>query len=362
MIKLESIILKIKQDLISRRGIQTLSLFSAQVLLLGTGILIGIINTRTLGPVDYGILACFFTFTSFTVIFFRFGLFSSAGLLLAQTKDELKKKELIGASVIFAFLVGICYAVFIFISSFYVDGLMHTNIGWIFRYVSILIVFLPFTIIIPLLCRGLNQIRLLSLFTVIPNILYLCLALILMHFKKIDPFEFILINLVSSAITIIIIIILLRPSFENLSENIKLILEKTRIYGKHLYLGQCIDLASSQLSGLFIAIFVNTTQLGFFSLATNIVSPMVNFSQSLAITKFTDFVDQKRITTKVIFVNFIWLVVCIIGLILLGKFVIHILFGDAFLPAYNLIPLPAIAASFQGMYQPFNMFIEIKKR
>ena len=107
MIKQNAIFTEFKKDLTGKTGRQTSTLYIAQIIALFLGVFVGIINTRTLGPEGYGILAFFFTITSFTVLFFRFGFFSASGLLIAQAKEERKERELTGASVIVAFFIGI---------------------------------------------------------------------------------------------------------------------------------------------------------------------------------------------------------------------------------------------------------------
>ena len=92
--KVKEILYEFKKDLLGKTGKQTSILYSSSIISLFLGVFIGIINTRALGPQGYGILAFFGVTTSFTVLFFRFGFFSSSGLLIAQAKEERKEKEL----------------------------------------------------------------------------------------------------------------------------------------------------------------------------------------------------------------------------------------------------------------------------
>ena len=133
-------------------------------------------------------------------------------------------------------------------------------------------------------------------------------------------------------------------------------------YGFHLYLGQIADQSTYQLDRIFISYFVNTTQLGFYTLAMAITSPMVGLSQALSMSLFKRFVDMKRIPKKVIWYNFLWLASCVIGLTIFGKFIVVLLFTEKFLPVVPLIFPLALASFFQGMYQPYNMFFAAKKK
>ena len=360
MIKPHAIITELKKDLTGKTGRQTSTLYLAQIIALFLGVFTGIINTRALGPEGYGILAFFFVITSFTVLFFRFGFFSASGLLIAQAKEERKERELTGASVIVAFIIGVSYAIFILFLSFFVDDIFHTNVGWILRCTSFLLIALPLSMLIPQVGRGMNKIERISLFNVIPTAVYLLGALMLLKIIEIEPFDFILLHIVASIIGILVVIYLFHPLFNNIRKNLKEIWKKTKEYGIHLYLGQIADQSTYKLDGIFITYFVNTTQLGFYSLAMAITSPIVGLPSALSMSLFKGFVDMDRIPKKVIYYNFLWLAACVAGLVIFGKFIVVLLFTDKFLPTVPLILPLALAGLFQGMYQPYNMFLGAK--
>lgn len=360
MVNAKSIVCEFKKDLMGKTGRQTSTLYISQIVALFLGIFIGIINTRVLGPEGYGILAFFLAITSFTVLFFRFGFFSASGLMIAQAKGERKERELTGASVIVAFLIGISYSFFILFLSFFVDDIFNTNIGWILRYTSFMLIALPFTFLVPQVGRGTNKIERMSFFNVIPKVIYLLGALMLLKIIQIEPFHFILLSIFSTIIGVLVVMHSFHPLFNNINENLKEIWKKTKEYGFHLYLGQIADQSTCQLDKIFITYFVNTIQLGFYSLAMAMTAPMVGLSQALSMSLFKGFVDMGRIPKKVIYYNFLWLAACVAGLVIFGKFVVALLFTENFLPSVPLILPLALAGFFRGMYQPYNMFLGAK--
>jgi len=360
MVNLKRIVHEFKKDLTGKTGKQTLIFYFSQIIGLFLSLFISIINTRVLGSEKYGILAFFLTITSFTLLFFRFGFFSATGLLIAETKDEIKEREIAGASIIIAFFIGVFYSFFIFLLSFFVDDIFHTNIGWILRCTSFLLIALPYGMLIPQIGRGMNKIEKMSLSGIIPKIVYILGALLLIKIIKIEPFHFILLHIFCAIVGVLIAIYLFQPLFRNLKENLKNIWRKTKEYGFHLYLGQIADQSTYQLDRIFITYFANTTQLGFYSLAMAMTAPMVGLSTALSTSLFKRFVDMDRIPKKVIYYNFLWLASCVIGLIIFGEFIVVYLFTEEFLPVVSLMPPLALAAFFQGMYKPYNMFLGAK--
>ncbi|MEX2690280.1 MAG: lipopolysaccharide biosynthesis protein [Candidatus Njordarchaeum guaymaensis] len=350
----------LKRDLRSKTGKQTFTLYGSQIITLFLGVFIGIINTRTLGPKGYGILSLYLAIISFTVLFFRFGFFSASGLLIAEAKKREKERELTGASIIIALLIGITYSLFILILSFFIDDLLHTNIGWILRYTSFMLVALPFTMLVPQVGRGTNKIEKLSAFNMLPNLTYLLSALLLLKIIQIKAFHFILLYILATTIGIIVVFHLFQPLFRNVMKNLKIIWKKTKEYGFHLYLGQIADQSTYKLDKIFISYFSNATQVGFYSLAMAITSPMTGLPTAMSMSLFKRFVDMSRIPKKVIYYNFLWLATSVIGLALFGRFIVTVLFTERFLPTFPLILPLSLASFFQGMYKPYNMFLGAK--
>jgi len=353
--KAGKIIVELKGYVLSKTAKQTLTLYASQILLVILGIVTSSLNTRILGPKDYGILAFFGTITGFTVLFFRFGFFSSIGLLLAQEKDKNKERELIGASILIGLLIGIIYSLFIFISSFFVDSIFKTDINHVLRIFSPILLILPFRMLIPQIGRGTNKIYHLVWFNIIPKSLYIIgvVSILLLRLTQIKVSTLILINLISTLVGVMVISYSFKPLFNNLKGHFKKIWQKNKEYGIHLYWGQIADQSTYKLDGVFISYFVNTTQLGFYSLGGAITSPMVMLSQSLSTSLFKGFIDRDRIPKKVIYYNFLWLAACVAGLAIFGKFIVVLLFTEKFLPTVPLIFPLALAAFFQGMYQPY---------
>jgi len=346
-------VIEIKGYAFSKTARQTVTLYTSQILLIVLAIVTSSLNTRILGPKDYGVLAFFGTVTGFSVLFFRFGLFSAGGLLLAQEKEEDKERKLIGALVLIGFAVGLSFALFIFISSFFVDQIFHTNIRYILRIFSPLLIVLPFSLLIPQIGRGTNKITNLACFNVIPKVLYVAVLLVLINLVHLSITTLILLNLLATIIAVATVVYSFKPSLVDLRESFRKIWSKTKEYGVHLYWGQITNQSTYKLDGIFITYFVNTTQLGFYSLANAITSPIAMLSQSVSISMFKDFASKEQIPRRVFQLNFLWLSACMIGLVLIGRFIVVFLFTERFLPVVPLILPLAIAGFFHGMYQPY---------
>jgi len=336
---------------------QTLMLYASKLAVIPLGMITASIITRTLGPDNYGLLALYGTVTGFPLLFFRFGFDSSCGLLIAREDNGNNIRKLIGAGIIVFLLTGATYSLFVFGFSFFVDDIFHTNIGSILKWAAIPLVVAPFQFLIVAATRGGNKIGRLSLSNILPKVLSLLGVSTLLAFSRISITSLIALALGISITCKLVIVGSLDPSFHQLGWNMKKIWLKNREYGLHMYSAQVADQSTYKLDGIFIGYFVNSTQLGFYELASLIVSPMAMLSQSLSMSLFKGFARLEKIPKKVIYFNLLWLASCVFGLTLIAKYIVLTLFSARFLPVASLVIPWAFAGFFQGMYQPYNMFL-----
>ncbi|GEM_PF-877148 len=339
---------------------QTGILFFSTILGLLIGFAIKVIQTRALGPDGFGLFALFLSVTGFSALFFRFGLFSSIKVLLAGNSDPEKERELFGMGFLMASLIGLSFSLFIFTASFFVDSLFNVNLGATLRLVSPLCFVLPFQFFIPAISIGSNKVGNSALFSVLSKAFFLAPLAILFFVRGVTVTEAILLYLTGFIATAAIILYRLKPLFSGLSGNLRALWKKNKEFGLHLFAGQVADQATHQLDGLMIAFFTNASQLGFYTLTFVICSPMVVFSRALSDSMFKKFASRDFIPRKIIVYNTIWLLGCVVFMLLFSKIIVNLFFGQEFLPVAKYIVPVAAVTFFQGMYQPYNMFLVAK--
>lgn len=341
----------------SKPAKQTSMLYGSQIIVLFVGIFTSVINTRFLGPVDYGILAFILAIISFISLFFEFGFFSAGARLLALANNEKEERCLIGGLLVITIGIALSFSLSIFVFSFFVDSIFNTEIGGILRFVSVLVSIYPFQYLLQQICQGANKITTMSAYNVMPKIWYLIGALILITFFKLTIFLALLLSLLSLIFATVLVISYLKPNFYDLMRYIKLIWKETKEYGFHVYLGRVASMSTFDLDKMLISYFVNTTSLGFYSISVALTTPMVLLPRSLATSLFKDFAQRDRISRKVIYFNFIFLLSCVAALALLSKYIVILLYSEKFLSVVPLILPLAFANLFRGMIQPYNMFL-----
>ncbi len=345
----------------SKTSKQTLLLFGSQILMVIIGFGIKAIQTKYLGPEGYGVYAFFGSFTVFTALFFRFGFFSSLQVLLAENVNPTTEREFFGLGFLINLVVGVLYAIFIFIFSFFIDSIFSTEIGDILRLVSPLTIILPTRSLISAMSIGSNKIHILPIYDNLSKFFFVIVLLLFAYSGTLNVFITIVFNLITLLFSFFVIYRQFQPLFTNLRVNLSKLWEKTKGFGFNFYLGSTANQSTFKLDELVITFFHGTTANGFYSLANVIGSPMVMGSQALSNSLFKEFTHKNKIPAKVFIYNTAWLVVSIIGLYFLAEWVVDSLFGLEF----NLVSKYAIGLSvaffFQGLYQPFN-FLSAKSQ
>lgn len=339
----------------------TLSLFSTQILVLIIGLGIKSIQTNALSPKQYGLLALFGTITSVVVLFFHYASFSSLKVLLANNKDEKKEKEFFGLGILIATILGGLFSVVIFGFSFFVDDLLGVNIGSLLMLLSPFCFILPFQFFISEITIGANKLKSLAIFHLFSKLLFFVSLFSICWFSELDVQLIILLNLLSWMFSTLVILWSLKPSFNGVQENMQLVKAKNKSFGYAYYFGAIVNQSTFKLDELFITYFVNITQLGFYTLASIICSPMTFLSRAFVNSIFKKFAVQDRIPLRVFLYNSLWLIFCVFFLYLFSDMIVISLFGNDYMQVSDYILPLSIAFLFQGMYAPFS-FLSVKSK
>lgn len=324
------------------------------------GLVIAPIVTRILGPEQFGVLSFTLAVISFAGLFFEFGFFAAGARLLALAVEEQTESELIGALTLITTGIAISFSFTIFIFSFFVDRIFETQISGILRLISILVAIYPFRYMLQQVCQGANRIEKMALQNVAPKLWYLAGLLIFVSFFKLDVITVLLLGITGSITVTGLIILSLKPSFANLTNHVKAIWKETKKYGFHVYTGRIAGMATYNSDRMLISYFVGTTSVGFYSLAMTLTNPMFLLSNSLSTTLFKSLAQKEEVPKKVIYVNFLWLSVSCLGLVILSKYIVIILFSTEFIKVVPILIILAFANFFRGLTQAYNRFLGAK--
>lgn len=348
---------RIKEVTNSKLIKQTAFLTIAQIIAMVIGFISSMLLAKEMGVELFGIYSFAIAIISFLAIFFEFGYFASVSRLLAINEDKTIEKEIIGASIAIVFGISILLFITIFAISFLVDNIFEDKIGYIIRLASIVSWSFVLPFFMELILKGSNHIEYLSGFNILWKILFLVFIIILYVGNMLIPLYVVLSFSITTIVSAIFFIYKLEPSFINLKKNIYNLNNENKVYGVHLYVGRVIDTATQQLDKLLIGFFVGAKDVGLYSLASSIASPINSFSSALSSSKFKSFSDRLEISKKVLRINLLWIVSALIGANILGFIIIQYYLSIEYYDVQILLFFMSIAIAFQAAYQPYNAWL-----
>jgi len=337
-----------------------------QITILYLAMLIGIIisisisaiTTKILGPRLYGDYKFLQNLFALTTTCITFGVFVSAGRLLASSSnDELQKSELMGGVFLVTTGLSIILMVVMLMFSFFIDDIFGNNIGWIIRYGIPLLFVFPFQTSIECILKGDNRIYDLSVFKIAPGALYLASLLFLSRQDDLSLFALFLLYLFCMAFICVIMFFRIHPSFRVIKKNIIHLAKETRTYGFNVYQGILAGTATNMLGGVLVAYILDSASVGFFLLAQTITMPLVMIFSSIGTTFYKSFYGSKFIPA-----NALWATLCI-ALVTLVTFlyfisdVISFIYPDEFQPVIKLCKIMALGAVMLGVGDFINNYI-----
>lgn len=321
------------------------------------GIGVSVVNTRLLGPQQYGDLKFLQTLFSFVVTLFTLGIFSSGSRLLAQKKHKPIRQELIGNLLLFTTGISFLLIIALFLFSFFEEFLFNNELGQIIRLTTPLLFVFPFQLCLEKIMQGTNQIYELSMFRIGPSILYLFAALSFNYFVPLSLIYALTIQLVTLATLIFTMIIIFKPKFCNIKKNIFIVWQENMTYGFQVYIGTIAAVASSHFGGLSIGYFIDNTNVGFFSLALTITSPLLMIPSSVGTTFYKDFANRNFIPKTVTTITLILSIFTLLIFFLIIKKVILFLYSTEYIAIVPLAYLVSVGRIFHGFGNYINRFL-----
>jgi O-antigen/teichoic acid export membrane protein len=336
---------------------QVICLYASMIMVMALGFGISIVNTRFLGAEWYGDFRLFIHFFTLVTTVTTFGFFTSGSKLLAQHENKYIRNELVGGILIVALIISLVIIFILFIFSFFVDNLFHQGLGRILRLFLPLLFAYPFQICLKNIMQGDNRILQLSIFEVGPKALYLPAVLILNYFVPLSLSSALAIHLMMLVVMILIMSWLSRPRYNAIGQMMSLIYKENKTYGFHVYLGALASVATASLLGVFIGYFVNTSAVGFFSLASAATLPLALIPHAFGTTLFKMFASRTSIPIKATVATIVISVLSLIMFLLLIEKIVLFFYSAEYRGVVKLAYIISIGNIFLGFGNFVNRFL-----
>jgi O-antigen/teichoic acid export membrane protein len=336
---------------------QTALLYSSEIGLILLTFGTGILNSRFLGPTQYGTYTFVITVVEVVLLLAGFGFPNAGARVIALAEDAEDQRAKYGALILIAIIMGIGMTLVLALCIPLIAGVFHIqNTGplWL---ACVLCGISPISVMLAQSCRGGNRIGLLATLNILPKALYLLGGVGIVFWGKMTATAALALYFGGILAASILVVGVLQIRFHNVRAEIRRVTREVKEYGFKTYIGGLADNSTFKLNNLLIAGYVDTVWLGFYSIASTMVSPLVRFSTSLSTSAFRSLAQKQRISLGLLLANAGFLLLGAIFVALCARTIIVVVLTPQFLPAVGLVYVLVFTAFFQGMYQPINAYL-----
>mgnify|MGYP003575211168 CR=1 FL=1 len=342
---------------------QTALLLASTILGLLFGFTTNSLLTRILGKVEYGNFAFLFNIFTFCQVIFNFGIFFAIARLVAISNDEKKTRGYYAVALCLIFALYIMMSISLIIFSNVSTAIEKNDLfqilmisiplGWIYIVINFNESFL----------QGVSKIKLLSLTRWLPKFIFtLILVVIFFLFKNNTSITTVIfLNYFTLLISCVLVYYNVKPTLANFRKRLYEIFIAVKQFGFDIYLGSLVATGSGSLSGILISYFsINNVDVGYFTLATLLSSPLALIPNIIATVQFKKFANSNKIQTSLTLATLALSFGLLILTMILARFVITAFFGDEYVDAVILLRVLSFGYILYGFGDFFNRFLLAK--
>lgn len=337
---------------------QSVVLFIASALSVVLGVATSVFNTSMLSPSSYGDVRYVNNIINFVASLLLFGYFVSGSRMLALSNNEDKNRRIRGLMLIILLIASVVLTIGVVLCYFLHKEWLNPNVAPLFLYV------LPVSIA-PLLLsyintvfQGDNSIYKLSIARVLPHILYVIFAWLFLYNANPQSSDVLLLQNGISVLVLLVLIFLHRPMFKGLSSIYRELAEENKSYGIHIYIGSIAAVSLSYLAGITIGIFnEDNTNVGFYTLALTIATPLSILPTIIGTTYFKKFASQSCIDKKLLIGSVALSFASLLLFVILIDPIVDLLYNDSYSSVAVYAKWLAIGTVAHGLGDMFNRFL-----
>ena len=343
---------------LSKSKVQILYLYVSTLVGVILGVLISIVNTRFLNPIDYGDVHYVQNIINFFSGLMLFGYFVSGCRLLAIAKDNKEANEIKGVMIVILGFTIVAMMVFVAICGIIHQYILDKPYSYLFYYV---IPFSGYALCLNYIntsSQGDNSIGTIALARLLPSIAYLAAIAIVFNTFGASSSLALLLNTGISFLILVFLILHNHPSFHNLKKSWRKLKEENKRYGFHVYLGSISNVSVQYIAGLTLGLFaVNNVNVGYYSLALTATAPLMMLPNVIGTTYFSRFAKQDKIENKVLFATLGMATTTLLGFIILIYPIVDYLFSEQYQIVAYYASFLACASTMHGLGDVFNRFL-----
>lgn len=343
---------------VTRTQKQVIYLYGSTIIGVLLGVLVSILNTRSLVPSEYGDVRYINNLIALFSGIFLFGYFVSGSRLLALAKTTQEASRIKGALVTILGCTILLMMLVMVVCGIVHHYFLHKEFYYLFY---IVIPVCGSTLLLNYIntsSQGDNSISTIAAARVLPSLLYLIIGFIIYKIWGASNEKMLLLQNGIAAFVLIFLILKNSPKFSQLKESFKRLNRENRQYGLQVYFGSLANVSVQYIAGLTLGLFgTDNTNVGFYSLALTVTSPLAMLPNVIGTTYFKQFAHQNIIPKKVLWATYFMSFVSLIAFIVLIYPMVDILYDKSYVNVAFYASFLALGSTLQGLGDVYNRFL-----
>jgi O-antigen/teichoic acid export membrane protein len=315
------------------------------------------ITANIIGAEDYGNMKFVVTIWGVLNTLISFGFLQSACRVMVVEKEERKMRQVFGAAIFLALVMGLAITLITLLLSLVIDPVFHINLGLMIALLAPLAIILPLQTAFSLMLQASNRMYLLAGLNLFPPFLYLVIIALAAYFRWISLELVLILQEITFIPVFLIIIFVTRPSLTNLREWLNKIRIQNKTYGFPVYLGAISAIGTAQINRLAISYWTDTTQQGYYSLASSLVMPLSLLPNAVGTSSYRQFADQNKMSRKLLLVMAVTSILAMLGFVFFCVVLFPLFFKSDFSAVGPMALVMMFAAIMHGFGDFFNRFL-----
>lgn len=336
---------------------KVIALYGSSVIGIALGFAISIFNTSVLGKEAFGDFKFIEMVFRFLASVVSVGVFVSITRMLAIAKNKIYKHNLIGVFIITLAVASLIGVVFLILFSFLEPLLFSNNLGPIFRKYALLIFAVLGGIALREILKGLNKIYTLSILGALPAFAYLSIAYIYSLNNALYLEDILLLFYGFQFVYIAFIIYRLKPTFNIQKSLIRDVIHENKTNGRPIYYGSLAGVATAHIVGFSLSYYIDNTQVGFYTLAMTVCSPLLIVPSVLGTTFFKKFASLDYIPKKVVFFSLLATFFALAVFYLFIEKIFMLFYSEDFYPVIGIAKILIFGFLLHGLGDLINRFL-----
>ena len=322
------------------------------------GMLVSILNTRNLAPSEYGDVRYVNNIIQMLSGIFLFGYFVSGSRLLAIAQSKEEASQIKGGLVTILGLTVALMMICMIACGLIHHYILHRDFAWLF-YTAIPVCGSALLLnYMNTSAQGDNSIYSIAAARLLPSAFYLGIAYWI--YTRFGASSWLMLVLQNGIAMLVLSAIIWynKPSFKNLKQTFKALLEENKSYGLQVYYGSLANVSVQYIAGITLGMFAtNNTNVGFYSLAITVTAPLAMLPNIIGTTYFKHFAHESCISRKILISTFSMALLSLIGFVILIYPVVGFLYDDRYSDVALFACILSVGFTFHGLGDVFNRFL-----